>query len=376
MKKLVVLLIVAVGLLGLSTGAFAQALDVCNSCKGGTTLGTIACVGEQSTCVPAIFNYQTRSGYSGVTSPYTMDATPYRAIFNVCNCTNAGTTFVTGHRIGIRMTILVNGTATDTQGAYWADSAATTVDFRAFAQPADTCVVGAWTATSVKTFGLGSYYKADGTTAATPTSASPCATAADNRAVIYQTNADQGYTIQATDETLKLSRWWINIPNIRVDPATLHNGEVIAVKIETLDQSTGGICALCVATCECTIEVAKVCPQGGASSCLFPYFTSTTAANGTQPYWNGIAIVNTGSTAGTATLKVYQKDGSTGTFTTPSIPAKSMYVAALENVGFTGTGLGDQPLYINVTSTFGSIDGFAMIANTETGESMGYLCRK
>jgi len=53
-----------------------------------------------------------------------------------------------------------------------------------------------------------------------------------------------------------------------------------------------------------------------------------------------------------------------------------MYVAALENIGFTGTGLGDMPVYIKVTSTFGNIDGFAMIANSVSGESMGYLCRQ
>jgi hypothetical protein len=53
-----------------------------------------------------------------------------------------------------------------------------------------------------------------------------------------------------------------------------------------------------------------------------------------------------------------------------------MYVAALENIGFIGTGLGDMPVYISVSSDFASLDGFAMIANPASGESMGYLCRK
>lgn len=378
MKKLLVLLIVAVGLLGLSTGAFAQAIDVCNSCKGGTDVGILECTtGQGATCQGPIFNYQTRAGYADE-STVTLGTGSYRAIFNVCNCLNSATTFVATHRIGIRMTILVNGVAGDNLGAYWADPNALTLSFGMYAQPADTCAVGAY-ASVTRSFGLGAYYKADGVTAATPTAGTACAVPSGNRPVVYTTNLDQGYTITVADEVAKLSRWWIILPNMRIDPTVLKNGETISVKIETLDQATGGICALCVATCECTIEVAKACGAVGPAllnKCLFPYFTSTTAADATQPFWNGIAIVNTGSTAGTATLTVYQKDGATGTFTTPEIAAHSMYVAALENIGFDGTGLGGAPLYIKAQSTFSGIDGFAMIANTETGESMGYLCRR
>lgn len=384
MKKILVLLTLVVGLFGFSTGASAQLIDICNSCKGGTDLGNIACQGAQANCDNVVFNYQTRLGYDDGVPLYDYSSTRYRAIFNICNCETAGTSFVEGHRIGIRLTLLVNGVAGDGKGAYWADPNSANIQFGMYAKPEDTCAVGAYLSLGAindagqpRAFGPGAFYKADGITPKTPIADTFCtAVASANQAVTLVTNVDAGYKITSGDVLNKLSRWWIIIPNIRIDPTVLKNGETISVKIETLDQATGGICATCVATCECVIDVAKICPQGGSSTCFFPYFTSTTDATSDNPYWNGIAIVNNGKTAGTATLSVYQQDGKTGTFTTGTIAAGSMFVAALENIGFTGTGLGGKPVYIKVTSTFGNIDGFAMIANSGSGESMGYLCRK
>jgi hypothetical protein len=191
------------------------------------------------------------------------------------------------------------------------------------------------------------------------------------------TDPDAGYTITAYDQLTKLSYWLIDIPPIRISSSVLHNCEVISVKIETLDQSSGGICRDCNATCECIIDVAKVCCETPTmGSCLFPYFASLTEPTATQPWWNGIAIVNTGSTAGTATLTAHQQDGATGTYTTPSIPAGSIFVRTLDSIAFEGSGLGDLPVWINVVTTFSLMDGFALMADSDTGESMGYLCRK
>ncbi len=263
----------------------------------------------------------------------------YKAIFSVCNCLDAGTNFVAGHRIGIRLTILVNGQAGE-NGAYWSDPASANVQFGLFPTIASACSAEAYTTE----FGPGKFFKSDQTTEVTTLIADPdCDVPSDNQATVIVTDPDQGYTITGPDETNKLSRWWINIPEIRIDPSVLHNGEKISVKIETLDQSTGGICALCVATCECIIDVAFVCPAGSStSSCLFPYFTSTTAATAESPYWNGIAIVNTSSTAGTATLTVHQKDGTIATFTTPEIAGGSMFVSALEGINFDGNHRGNR----------------------------------
>ena len=375
-KKLLVLLTLAVGFFCFSTAAQAQAIDVCNSCKGGDVVGTVGCPQEgQESCISYPFGYQTRFGYL-YTDTLTFEETPYRAIFNVCNCTNAGTTFVAGHRIGVRMTILVNG-LTGENGAYWAGGPdSDVIRFGRFAQPADTCGASA-AASLTDRFGHGKYFASDGTTPKMALVGTGCTVPSAYRATVLITNQDEGYTITPDDVLNKLSRWWIVIPMIKLDTSVLHDGEMISVKIETLDQNTGGICAACVATCECTIEVARVCPPRTMGSfCRFPYFTSTTSATPDQPWWNGIAIVNTSSQAGTATLSVFQQDGKTGTYTTPQIPAKSMYVKPLDQIPFTGSGLGGLPLYLEVASTFPALDGFAIIANTDTGESMGYLCRK
>lgn len=388
MKRLLVLLTLVVGLLGFSAGAFAQVgLDICTSCAK-SPLGTLDCPkgAQGSDCIDHPFNYQTRAGYNGETT-YTLANTPYRAIFNICNCETAATSFVEGNRIGIRLTLLVNGVAGDNLGAYWADTAAATnIEFGSYALTEETCTDTAWLSLGFGTpknltprfFGPGKYYLADGVTEVVSTyRGDACVVPTANRAVVVNTDVTAGYLITADDVLNKLSRWWIILPEMRVD--NLQPNDKISVRIETLDQASGGICATCRATCVCVIDVAQMCPTSGdltGTSCLFPYFTSTTAATPGNPYWNGIAIVNTSSKAGVAVLSVYQQDGMTGTFTTPSIAGHGMYVAALENIGFFGTGLGDMPVYISVSSTFEAVDGFAMIANSETGESMGYLCRK
>jgi len=356
MKKLLVLLTVAVALFGFSAGASAQLLDVCSTCEK-CTINTIPCLGTQG----------------GYCTPFT-PACKY--IFSICNCLNAGTTFVEGHYIGIRMTILVDGNVGQ-NGAYWADPTSANIAFAAFATLADAC---AGTVLN-RTFGPGSFFttNANGTAGSTavPLPGTACAVPAANQATMIVTNPTAGYVITAADVLNKVSRWWIRIPAIRVDQTVLNAGQKISVKIETLDQGSGGICADCVATCACTVEVAVVCPTTtSGNKCTFPYFTSTNSPSGGNPFWNGIALINTSSTAGTVTLALYEQDGSTGTFTTPSIPAHSMFVSTLDNMSFTGTGLGGSRLYIQATSTFSGLDGFGMIANTATGESMGYLCRK
>ena len=50
-----------------------------------------------------------------------------------------------------------------------------------------------------------------------------------------------------------------------------------------------------------------------------------------------------------------------------------MFVDLLENISWSGTGLGDTQCYISVTTDF-VCDGFAMMAN-DAHEAMGYLPR-
>ena len=111
----------------------------------------------------------------------------------------------------------------------------------------------------------------------------------------------------------------------------------------------------------------------------FPYF----AAPGGS-FWNGLAVVNYSDAAGDVKLTIYEADGDVGEATV-NVAANSMFVNTLRNMilvdgiftqtGGTGT-LGDSRSYIVMNSTTISIDGFSMIANNATGESMGYLPRR
>jgi hypothetical protein len=275
------------------------------------------------------------------------------------------------------MTIMVNGQFGQ-NGAYWSAPGDSNIEFSKFASLQAACASTGYDSN----FGPGAWYTStaagtSGTEIMTLAGDPTCVVPALNAATMLVTDPDQGYMITDYDVLMKLSYWKIDVPPIRIVPDVLHNCETISVRIETLDQSTGGICRDCNATCECIIDVAKVCCTSTTSGeCLFPYFTSTTAPNDAQPWWNGIAIVNTGSAAGTATLTVKQVDGASGSYTTPSIPAGSMFVRTLDGIPFTGSGLGDQAVWIDAVTTFSSMDGFAIIGNTQTGESMGYLCRK
>jgi hypothetical protein len=113
---------------------------------------------------------------------------------------------------------------------------------------------------------------------------------------------------------------------------------------------------------------------------LYPYFTQMDAT--ADVFWDGIAITNISDASGTATLTVYEDDGDVATVTTGSIGGHSMYVDLLSNLygGMTltkttgGGVLGDSRCYIVVCTDFNA-DGFAMIANTASGESLGYLPR-
>jgi hypothetical protein len=254
MKKFFVLITLVVGILGFNTGAFSQAF-VCSSCPESDLLGSVGPGQAGGTC--SSFDYETTSTYQADSR----GSGKYRAIFDICYCPSAGTRFVKGHSIGIRMTILVNGVAGQ-NGAYWSQPATADIKFGMFATQTETCADVAYD----RHFGTGKFYKtlADGKSGTEVTalaSGTICLVPAANQATRIVTNPDQGYTITAADELAKLSRWWIDIPEIRIDPTVLHNGETISVKVETLDKdpSIGGICADCESTCECTIGVAKVC---------------------------------------------------------------------------------------------------------------------
>lgn len=363
MKKLLVLLTLMVGLLGFAAGASAQ---VCTSCSGTDVRNVPCTLTDQGSCYAFDYDGYNATGVGSYDGYCASTKDTYKALFNICECPDPNNNFIKGASISIRMTILVNG-AEGANGAYWSAYAGTTLDFSAFAETAHTA------ACEYDSYDYGfpnsNYFKADGTTPVTTlTSSTTCTVPAASQATVLTagplTQDTLGYLI---DERLCL--WWLDIRPIRIDPGVLHNGETISVKIEII-ADTGGICALGNVICDCVIDVAKACCTTVTSGhLLFPYFTDYVGSD----YWNGIAIVNTSSKSGTATLTAYEQDGSVGTATV-TVDAKSMFVSLLENISWTGTDLGNSPCYISVVTDF-SADGFAMLAN-ENHDSMGYLPRQ
>ena len=168
------------------------------------------------------------------------------------------------------------------------------------------------------------------------------------------------------------SYWRIDVPPIRIDPAVLHNDEIISVRVDIYDPTAATpICPVCVAClCTCEIQVAKVCCAGPAPSTAltFNYFTSLTRATTGTGSPSPIRLqwpvrcdpdgTRTGWQCGTTTV---------------SVPAGcGLFVDMLENLTWTGTGLGGVPRYITANCNFGCVVfGFGMMANG-SGASMGY----
>lgn len=367
MKKLLFLFTVMAALVGFTASAFAQP---CYNCKG--TLRNVDCTGVVQGGACAEFDYDTplipASGSGFCTGPGSLDN--YRALFDICACADPAYFSTAGNVIGVRMTILVDGVAGQL-GAYWSDDS--TLLPVPVGAPIGLDVTSATKAAACglpaygQTFGTGTYYAtSDSGPTSNPLQTLACTVPAANQTTVYSTYnmVASGYIVAGGG--FEQSWWWMDIPPIRIDPAVLNSGELVSVRIELIEQF--GICPTC-ALCECVIPVAQVCCGAAAvAPRLFPYFTSLTAS----AWWNGIALVNTGSTANSVTLTAYVQDGTTDTVTV-SVPANGMFVDLVSNITWAGTGTGGLPLYIIAAPSTPGLDGFAMIANG--AESMGYLPR-
>jgi hypothetical protein len=361
MKKLLVVLTLMVVVLVFSAGAFAQ---VCTNCKG--TLRNVPCPVAAAQAVAACgeFDYDLNTALDGYCTFSGLNN--YRAIFHICDCPDP-TAFIAGLVLDVRMTILVNGVA-GAHGAYWSGIAATpaNINFDTAATAALACAIAAHAGPPSAFLGT-LYFLSDGVTASVPLATAACPVPAANQAtVMLADNAGVGgYTVTGAEG----SYWWIDIPQIRIDPAVIASGAIVSVRIELIDHAAAGICPTC-SICECTIEVARACCAAAApaGNLRFPYFTSLTAGT----WWNGISIINPTAAAGTATLTAFVQDGTMDTAVV-AVPAQGVFVDLLSNITWAGTGTGGLPCYIAVLTDYAGPDGFAMIANGS--ESMGYLPR-
>jgi len=270
----------------------------------------------------------------------------------------------------IQLEITVNDETGD-NGVYWTnDDLVVMVD----ADTTEMCDEDALTTGSaVTTFanldgGAPNYagYTATGTTDTAGDAPAAADCTPTNKIVTLLTDANNLSVNGTDDDTI-----WVSIPAMNYDPTKVEAGDVVGVKVTLLQAPCGVLLTE-------NFEIGTFdCPAAGSSQSLtFPYFTNMSG----DSYWDGIVITNLGSTAGTATITVYEADGDTGTMTA-AVGANSQYVNLLSamvasmTVGGSGDGvLGNATVYITVTTDF-SADGFAMIAKAATGESMGYLPR-
>ena len=277
MKKLFVIAVALAAVFGFSAGAFAG--EVCTNCPK-CPLGNISCdiPGAQADDDCKAFDYDYRKGYCSSTE----NAATCKAIFNICDCADQSA-FVSGELIAVRMTILVDGKSGE-RGAYWSSGASANVKFGMYKTETEICDSDV----QDRNFGTGKFFKSNLTTEVTTLIADKtCVVPAANQATVILTDDTTGYLMTAPDVAAKLSHWWIDIAQIRIDPNVLHNGEKISVEIELLNERLGGICADCAPVCECTIDVAIVCCEDIPLCMYFPYVVTQDSDWGT-----GIVVTN------------------------------------------------------------------------------------
>ncbi len=261
----------------------------------------------------------------------------------------------------ITASILVNGSYSDAQGVYFSSGGVTA---SAYQTGTDACA----NSTPYQVTPPITYYTALGAVA-TPLVSNPnCLISGTTRATRLIT------TSTALFDSAVYRYLYINLPTFFYDSTVMNDGDLVELEYAITKAPCGELIreTICIGTFNSS------CTGTTSTSLLYPYFTPMNDDPANDDYWDGIVITNLGTSAGTATLTIYEQDGDVGTMTTSSIAANSMYVNLLWSMygGMTkisGSGtLGDSRCYIVVCTDFLS-HGFAMVGNQATGESMGYL---
>lgn len=267
---------------------------------------------------------------------------------------SSGTGFLPGV-YQLEMEVLVNGAGGD-HGAYFA------------ALPGglqlvkkDTDLTGAFVATSplddkVTYLGTGAVTTLSPTTSCVP---------ADDEKITKVTG--QVTLLPAQTKDMKYLRF--NVPSIIVPG--LKAGDVVSMKV-TLRQ---GRCRVIYDGARALFTMVDECSTTATPGTLFfPYFAGTD-----DGYWNGIALVNPGTTDATATLSIVEENGNKADLTV-TVPAEGMFVRLVEALslepGFTPDAgnvgpMGAARSYITVKGS--GLSGFAMMA--DGAQSMGYVVK-
>ncbi|WP_321531246.1 hypothetical protein [uncultured Desulfuromonas sp.] len=247
-----------------------------------------------------------------------------------------------------------------TDGVYWSDE---TVDMASYEDAANAC---AGTNSVGDDLGLTPTY----TDAAgeTESAAAPRANGTEDCDVADGSKAVTLYLTGTSPVGADARYLEIDMPAFNYDLDEITAGDEVEVRVKLSKAPCGEII-------EDTFVVGTFgCIEAGVSyDVTFPYFTQITG----DAFWDGMAIVNLSGTAGTAELTIYEADGDVFT-ASYDVEAHGMVVFNTSDLLSTATGsgtLGDARFYVEVEADF-NVDGFAMMANSATGESMGYLPRK
>ena len=185
--------------------------------------------------------------------------------------------------------------------------------------------------------------------------------------------APYGYTVTPEDVQDGRSTWWVDIPQMRVDPTMADvKGWTVYVEVcvqEAEDTAEGGLCTDCPKCCF-LVEIGTLGCEQDVKTCsdtlIYPYFGKTDSGS----WWNGMSVTNLTDTDGTANVTLYENDGEEFTKEVP-VPANSTTVVDLAGLEGDGT-VGDARGYVKVVTDFAA-SGFAMMAKEANGVSMGYL---
>lgn len=262
----------------------------------------------------------------------------------------------------LELEILVNGQPGD-NGVYF-----TNQDLLSESVTSKTLACDGVFAETTHAFATNSYYLSTGA-AAVPVipNAAECDVADAARAVrLVTATTDLGIGLNDTYIALDLPAF-----NYDLDEITANDVVTVRVSINKVPCGTIFSDVWEIGTFNCQVP-------GISTSMYFPYFTNM--ADG-DIFWDGFVVTNISGNDGTFTITVYEKDGDVGVLPAAiAVPARGQYVNLLSLMLPTmtkqsGSGtLGDSSCWIYVSGDF-SMDGFAMIANAATGESMGYLPR-
>lgn len=265
----------------------------------------------------------------------------------------------------IQLDVLVNGKTGD-NGVYFSAAAVGVGNYATW--DVNSC---AFATNAAGIVGLTNYRLANGNVA-TPLAAPSCTVPTTARAVSVIT--DSSALFAAGTKYL-----YIDIPSFTYDLSLIKAGDVVTVQVSLLKTPCGTIFSkpACIGTFGCEVLTSY-------RSLLFPYFGVPLAAGGY--FYNGIVITNVSSVDGNVVFFLYEEDGDKFRVeTNQTVKANNVYQTTLSALvesgsaqaiaGSAGDGVpGNSKCYVVACTSFIS-DGFALIGNATTGESMGYLAR-